>query len=185
MPACNSTSPSCRLLQVNQSGPTHSDGAMKSQQVTHMSGDSTAEGSTDQVDSQADQAARFSSNAHSTSSSSLHISHPAAQGSLVSTSEPIQASKEASEPDLAAAETLSPESALPSPEAGVASPARLQSPDQALPGLSAFQKRLHSMLPQLPTLEKLSQLSQEVCTNHIPLRHGFCQAYMVQHSARP
>ena len=59
---------------------------------------------------------------------------------------------------LAAAEILSPESA-------VASPARLQSPDQALPELSAFQMRLHSMLPQLPTMEKLSQLSHEVSTS--------------------
>lgn len=69
---------------------------------------------------------------------------------------PTQATRGAvAEPNLAAAETLSPESA-------VASPARLQSPDQALPGLSAFQMRLHSMLPQLPTMEKLAHLSQEV-----------------------
>ena len=71
---------------------------------------------------------------------------------------PNQASRQAAEPDLASAETLSPESA-------VTSPARLQSPDQALSGLSAFQMRLHSMLPQLPTMEKLAQLSQEVSTN--------------------
>lgn len=71
---------------------------------------------------------------------------------------PDQAPREASELDLAAAESLSPESAL-------ASLARLQSPDQALPGLSAFQKRLHSMLPQLPTMEKLAKLSQEVCSH--------------------
>lgn len=64
------------------------------------------------------------------------------------------------EPSLAAAETLSPESA-------VASPARLQSPDQALLGLSAFQMRLHSMLPQLPTMEKLAQLSHEVSISSV------------------
>ena len=59
--------------------------------------------------------------------------------------------------DLTAAESLSPESAS-------VSLARLQSPDQALPGLTAFQKRLHSMLPQLPALEKLAQLTEEVRT---------------------
>ena len=59
------------------------------------------------------------------------------------------------EPDLATAETLDPDSA-------VVSPARLQSPDQAMPGVSAFQARLHSMLPQLPTLDKLAQLTLEV-----------------------
>ena len=85
----------------------------------------------------------------------FHTSCEDAVSQSAAMSGPNQATREASEPDLASAETLSPESA-------VAIPARLQSPNQALPGLSAFQMRLHSMLPQLPTMEKLAQLSQEV-----------------------
>lgn len=88
-----------------------------------------------------------------------HASGGVAVSQSATTSVPDQATGgSVAEPSLAAAETLSPESA-------VASPARLQSPDQALPGLSAFQMRLHSMLPQLPTMEKLSQLSHEVSWN--------------------
>ena len=87
-----------------------------------------------------------------------HISGEVAVPQSAAIPELNEAVREASEPDLASAETLSPESV-------VANPARLQSPDQALPGLSAFQVRLHSMLPQLPTMDKLAQLSQEVSTN--------------------
>lgn len=92
-----------------------------------------------------------------------HASGEVAVPQAAAISGPNQATREASEPNLASAETLSPESA-------VASPARLQSPDQALPGLSAFQMRLHSMLPQLPTMEKLAQLSQEVRFNSCAVR---------------
>ena len=87
-----------------------------------------------------------------------HANGAGAVPQFATMSVPEHAARDASEPDLAAAETLSPESA-------VVSPARLQSPDQALPGLSAFQMRLHSMLPQLPTMQKLAQLSQEVSTD--------------------
>ena len=94
----------------------------------------------------------------STASALYHASGEVAVPQSAAISGPNQATREASEPNLASVETLSPESA-------VASPTRLQSPDQALPGLSAFQMRLHSMLPQLPTMEKLAQLSQEVSIN--------------------
>ncbi len=79
------------------------------------------------------------------------------------------------EPDLATAETLDPDSA-------VVSPARLQSPDQAMPGVSAFQARLHSMLPQLPTLDKLAQLTLEVSVqlDSYVHRHNTCRFHCAQ-----
>ena len=102
----------------------------------------------------------------------LQLSEQASQGAgepvLAESMSSDQATRGTSEPGLAAAESLSPESAA-------VSPARLQSPDQALPGLTAFQKRLHSMLPQLPTLEKLAQLTEEVITND----HDLSFAYLL------
>lgn len=100
-------------------------------------------------------ASQQASSSTATALGPYHTSGEVAVSQSAAMSKPNQATREASEP--ATAETLSPESA-------VVSPARLQSPDQALPGLSAFQMRLHSMLPQLPTMEKLAQLSQEVST---------------------
>lgn len=148
-------------LKASQAGGTQTDSASMTQQA----GYSTPEDG--HLDRQASGAAASSSNVDKSAdalSHGVHVTNHAAPGGrepeqarahAPGASELPQASAALSEPDLSTAETLDP---------AVVSPARLQLPDQALPGASAFQARLHSMLPQLPTLDKLAQLSIEVST---------------------
>lgn len=147
-------------LQTQAASPDAQPG---DQSAVQVAASNTAQGSAPGQAQSAPQPQASATTNQQTSSSSARAAEPdqANNGDAVPLSAampvPDQATTGDSEPDLAAAEALSPESA-------VVSPARLQDPDQAVPGLSAFQRRLHSMLPQLPTMEKLAQLSQEVCT---------------------
>lgn len=148
-------------LKASQADGTQTD----SDSMTQQAGCAIPEDA--HMDRQASGAAASSSNVDKSADGPSHGVHVTSHAALDGR-EPEQARAQApgapdlpqtsavpSEPDLATAETLDPDSA-------VVSPARLQLPDQAVPGASAFQARLHSMMPHLPTLDKLAQLSLEV-----------------------